>query len=433
MTNNDIVQRSERVTPGGIHSQRRQTSQPLAIVRAKGAHVWDSTGKQYIDFQAAYGAIVLGHADPGVIARVKQGLESVDLVGMGVTPAEVELSERLVAEVPCFEQVLLCNSGTETTLHAVRLARGVTGRQRVIKFQGGYHGSHDYLLSNTFPPVIQKGSDADPDRAGVLPAATEATLVCRYNDLESVRLVAEKYRGEICAVFVEPYAHNLGGAAPEPGFLEGLRKITTEIGALLVFDEVITGIRHGLGGYQAIAGVTPDVATFAKALGNGLPIGAVGGKREYMKHFNTDVSGDVQYSGTFNGGGGPVAAALATIDALSDGSAYKRMTSLGARMREGLETVCRDAGVVAHIGGFGGIFHTFFGAGPIRNQEDNARQDVELYTEFRRQMLINGVLDSPAAPPMRSHVSASHTEADIDNALELARKSLKSALQTLRR
>jgi glutamate-1-semialdehyde 2,1-aminomutase len=361
-------------------------------------------------------------------------MEAVDLVGVGVTPGEVELSERLVAEVPCFDQVLLCNSGSEATLHAVRLARAVTGRWRVLKFQGCYHGTHDYLLSNAFPACLKEPGAVDPDpQAGVLPSATECTLVCRYNDLDSVRIVTEAYRNEICAIFVEPYAHNIGGAAPMPGFLEGLRRISREIGALLVFDEVITGIRHGLGGYQALSGITPDVATMAKALGNGLPIGAIGGKRDYMQHFNTDTAGDVLYSGTFNGGGGPVGAALATIDALADGSAYRHIAVLGARMRQGLQGIFRDAGLTAHVSGLGGVFHTFFAAGPVRNQEDISRNDVTLFTEFRRQMLLHGVLDNANTQAMRSCVSVCHTEADIDNALEAARKSVKAALLVLRR
>lgn len=434
MTDDELMQRSRKVSPGGIHSQRRQMSDPLSLVRAKGSRVWDSRGKQYVDFHCAYGAILLGHGVPELIARVSRGLETLDLVGVGVTPAEVELSERLVSEVPCFDQVLLCNTGSEATLHAVRLARAVTGRSRVLKFQGAYHGTHDYLLRNSFPACLRHADLEDPDpQAGILAAATEATLVCRYNDLESVDTVTENHAGEIAAIFVEPYAHNIGGAAPEPGFLEGLRKISDRIGALLVFDEVITGIRHSLGGYQALSGVTPDIATLAKALGNGLPIAAIGGKREYMQRFNTNLVGDVLYSGTFNGGGGPVAAALATIDALSDGKAHQRMASLGARMRQGLQAICNEAGVVAHVSGLGSVYHIFFAPGAVRNQEDIARNDVQLYTEFRRQMLMRGILESPNTQSLRSYITASHTEADIDSALQAARDSLQAARRALDR
>jgi glutamate-1-semialdehyde 2,1-aminomutase len=218
-----------------------------------------------------------------------------------------------------------------------------------------------------------------------------------------------------------------------PGFLEGLRQISDKIGALLIFDEVITGIRHSLGGYQAISGVIPDIAVLAKALGNGLPIAAIGGKREFMQRFNTNRDGDVLYSGTFNGGGGPVGAALATIEALSDGSAHQRMASLGARMRQGLKGICDEAGVVANVSGFGSVYHIFFARGSVKSQEDIARNDVELYTEFRHQMLMRGVLESPNTQSLRSYISASHTGADIDRALAAARESLKAALRALRR
>jgi glutamate-1-semialdehyde 2,1-aminomutase len=421
------IERSEAVTPGGVHSQRRQSDPPLSFVRAKGAKVWDDAGKEYVDFHAAYGAIILGHADPAVIERVAAGMKLVDLLGFGVTPLEVELSEKLVAAVPCFDQVLLCNSGSEATLHAVRLARAVSGRRRVLKFQGAYHGTHDYLLSNDLSPVISGGRGSNPDpQAGVFPDAFDATLVCRYNDLDSVRAVADAFGDEIAAIVVEPYGHNIGGAAPVPGFLEGLRRTADTLGALLVFDEVITGIRHGLGGYQQIAGVTPDLATLAKALGNGLPIAAIGGRRRYMERFNTRLSGDVLYSGTFNGGGGPVSAALATMETLAEPGAYEHMASLGEKMRVGLTQIFTEMGVRGHASGIGGVFHVVFGSSAIVNQDDVDRADVALYTEFRRQMLQNGILDSPNAQAMRSHVSLSHTEEDVDRALEAAHASLQA-------
>jgi len=230
------VQRSERVTPGGIHSQRRHTDPPLCLVRASGSHVWDAKGRDYLDFHNAYGCTILGHGNRRVAESVQAALLRLDLVRIGVTPAEVELSERLVANVPSFEQVLLCNSGSEATLHAVRLARGVTGRRRVIKFQGAYHGTHDYLLSNRLAPSASGGGPNPDPQAGVLREAVDATLVCRYNDLDSVASVVAEHGPDVAAIVVEPYGHNIGGAAPRPGFLEGLRQTADEIGAILVFD-----------------------------------------------------------------------------------------------------------------------------------------------------------------------------------------------------
>jgi glutamate-1-semialdehyde 2,1-aminomutase len=428
----EYVRRSLVVTPGGIHSQRRQTEPPLTLVRASGSRVWDTNGKEYIDFHNAYGCIVLGHGDERLADNVAAAIKRLDLVGMGVTPAEVELSEKLVANVPCYDQVLLCNTGSEATLHAVRIARGTTGRQRVLKFQGAYHGTHDFLLSNHFAASLTGGGTEPDPQAGVLPAAVEATLVCRYNDLDSVRTVVADYGDEIAAIVVEPYAHNIGGAAPLPGFLEGLRAIADEIGALLVFDEVITGIRHGLGGFQRACGVTPDVSTLAKALGNGQPIGAIGGRRRYMERFNTNTDGDVLYSGTFNGGGGPVAAALTTIERLAEPGAYERLTAMGDRMRSGLLEIFTDAGLDASTSGFGSVFHIMLGAGgPVVSQEDVSRNPIELYSEFRRQMLSRGILDAPETQGMRSYVNLSHTDDDIDTALAAAEVSIKAALDSV--
>ncbi len=434
MPSDDHVQRSRRVSPGGIHSQRRQTDPPLCLTRAKGGRVWDSAGRQYVDFHNAYGCIVLGHGDARVNAAVGAALDELDLVGLGVTPAEVELAETLVSNVPCFEQVLLCNTGSEATLHAVRLARAVTGRSRVVKFQGAYHGTHDYLLSNSLAPSLRGGGPNPDPQAGVFAAAVDATIVCRYNDLESVRTVAGEHPDEIAAIVVEPYGHNIGGAAPLPGFLEGLRLIADQVGAVLVFDEVITGIRHGLGGYQELSGVTPDVSTLAKALGNGLPIAAIGGRQDYMEQFNTSPSGQVLYSGTFNGGGGPVAAALATIEALSAPGSYERLADVGHRMRRGLRQIFADHEVTAQVTGIGSVFHLFFaGEGPVVSQEDVARNDTALYVEFRRQMMANGVLDTPETQGMRSYASLGHSDEDIDLALDAAAVSIKAALETVGR
>jgi glutamate-1-semialdehyde 2,1-aminomutase len=429
MPSEDYAARSERVTPGGIHSQRRQTDPALCLTRAQGSKVWDAEGNQYIDFHNAYGCILLGHGDPRIAANVSAALERVDLVGLGVTPGEVELAERLVECVPCFDQVLLCNTGSEATLHAVRLARAVTKRERVLKFQGAYHGTHDYLLSNALAPSLRDGMpDPDP-QAGVFREATAATLVCRYNDIDSVNRVVGDHGDEIAAIFVEPYAHNTGGAAPLPGFLEALREIATASGALLVFDEIITGIRHGLGGYQAVAGVTPDLTTLAKALGNGLPIAAIGGRREYMERFNTSPTGDVLYSGTFNGGGGPVAAARTVLDVMSEPGAYERLYELGERMRSGLREIFSSRGVDAWVSGFGSVFHLLFDArGPVVSQEDVARNDVPLYSEFRRQTMSRGILDTPETQGMRSYVSLGHSDEDIATALEAADAAIAAAV-----
>lgn len=430
MSSHQLLERAMRVAPGGVNSSRRATNPPVCLGSGSGAYISDVDGREYVDYHAAYGAIVLGHAHPAVVERVGAAIRHDDLAGIGTTAAEVELAERLVEHMPSFEQVLLCNSGSEATLHAIRLARGVTGRERILKFQGCYHGFHDYVIRNAIDAAVPGAQpDGDPDAsAGVLRAAHDATVVCRYNDLESVRAVLAAYPGEIAGIIVEPFGHNLPGVAPDPGFLEGLREIADAEGVVLIFDEVIAGVRHGLGGYQAICGVTPDVSTMAKAMANGFPIGAVGGRREIMEHFNTHPDGDVFFAGTYNGGAAAVAAALATIDTLSEPGAYEHTYRLGERLRSGLRATFAERGLDFHVGGYGGLFQICFTAPPVRNYDDASRHDVELFLAYRREMLTRGILESMNVNAMRSHVSLSHTDADVDRTLAAAAESIDAAL-----
>lgn len=434
MKSKELLAHASRVAPGGVNSCRRMTQPPLCLSGGRGATVTDVDGREYLDYHAAYGAIVLGHAHPHVVERVTKAIRGDDLAGVGTTPGEVLLAERLVEHVPSFDQVLLCNSGSEATMHAVRLARAVTGRERILKFQGCYHGFHDYLLRNSLDPCVDGRGDAlDPDvSVGILQAAHDATVVCRYNDLESVRRAFAAYAGQIAAVVVEPFGHNLPGVAPVAGFLEGLRSIADEDRALLVFDEVIAGIRHGLGGYQAVCGVTPDLCTLAKALGNGFPIGAVGGRRALMEQYNTHPDGRVFFAGTYNGGAAAVAAALATLDTLAEPGAYEHLFRLGARMREGLARIFEEQGLDFHVGGFGSLFQVCFAPPPIRSFDDARRHDSELFLEYRRQMLSRGVLESMNVNAMRSHVSLSHTDADVERTLEASSEAISEALRKRR-
>src|SRR4051812_21017702 len=273
------------VIPGGVNTCRRRSEPRLCFRRGTGAYLEDLDGNRFIDYHAAYGAIFLGHSDPAVNRRVTTAIQDTVLFGVGVTQAEVALAGKLVEHVPSVEQAVVCNSGSEATYHAIRLARGVTGRQKLIKFQGCYDGFHDYVLRNVLSRPEGVGR-RDPHSAGMLEAAIDATLVCRYNDLADAERAFAAAPGEIAAVILEPVGHNSPGILPEPGFLEGLRALCDREGALLVFDEVITGFRHGLGGYQAIAGVMPDLTTLGKAIANGFPIAAVAGRRRHLERFN---------------------------------------------------------------------------------------------------------------------------------------------------
>jgi glutamate-1-semialdehyde 2,1-aminomutase len=389
--------------------------------------VEDVDGRRLIDCHGAYGCIVLGHCFPAVTERVTAAIREGDAFGVGTTEGEVALAEKLVEHVPSIQQVLLCNSGGEATYNAIRLARGATGREKVIKFQGCYHGSHDYVLPNAI--TAAGASSFDPDGSlGVLCAAVESVIVCRYNDLDSVRAAFAAHPEQVAGIIVEPILHNAATIAPAEGFLEGLRSICDREGAVLIFDEVISGFRHGLGGFQAHAGVTPDLTTLAKAMGNGFPIGAVGGRRELMERFNTSEAGTVFFGGTYNGGVAAVEAARATIETLESEPVHEHTFALGERMRSGLASIAATEGIEASVVGFGSVYGLIFAPGPLCSYEDVLRNDAGLFLRFKRGLIERGVLEMPAINAMRSHISYSHTSEDIDRTLEASQAALRQAL-----
>jgi glutamate-1-semialdehyde 2,1-aminomutase len=421
-----LLEAAAEVIPGGVNTCRRRSEPKLCFKRGAGAYLEDLDGRRYIDYHAAYGAVFLGHSHPAVIERVRRAVGETVLFGVGVTEAEHELAALIVRHVPSVEQVVVCNSGSEATYHAIRLARGVTGRQRIIKFQGCYNGFHDYVLRNVLSTPERVGT-RDPHSLGMLESAIDATLVCRYNDLDDVQRTLEDHDGEVAAIIVEPIAHNAPGLLPEAGFLEGLRRLCDRTGALLIFDEVITGFRHHIGGYQAIAGVSPDLTTMGKAIANGFPLAAVGGRRELLERFTTDAGGDVHFGGTYNGGAVAVEAGIATIRELEDGRVHEHVFRLGERMRSGLEAIAAGAGVPAVVGGFGSLFVLCFMAGPLRSYDDVLRNDTDLFLRYRRELVARGVFEMPESLG-RSHIGAAHTEEDVDASLEVAEQALRAAL-----
>jgi glutamate-1-semialdehyde 2,1-aminomutase len=426
-----LLERAAEVIPGGVNTCRRRSEPRLCFRRGAGAYLEDVDGRRYLDYHAAYGAIFLGHSHPAVTERVSRAIEETVLFGVGVTEAEVRLAEKIAQYVPSVDQTVVCNSGSESTYHAIRLARGVTGRQKLIKFQGCYDGFHDYVLRNVLSRPERVGQ-RDPHSAGMLEAAIDATLVCRYNDLDDVRTTLERHGEDVAAIIVEPVAHNSPGLLPRPGFLEGLRELCDATGALLIFDEVITGFRHGLGGYQSLAGVHPDLTTMGKAIANGFPLAAIGGRREHMERLNTTADGDVHFGGTYNGNAAAVEAGLATIEQLEDGTVHERVFALGGRMRAGLAEVAERVGVPAVVGGFGSLFVLCFMDGPLETYEDVLRNDDALFGRYRRELIKRGIFEMPESLG-RSHIGASHTEADIDRSLEAAEESLRAAVDALAR
>ncbi len=412
-----------RYAPGGVHTSIRNVPPHPLFVRAEGAKIIDHEGTEYIDYHAAFGPMVLGHNFPLVNQRVIETLGRTDLYGVGTTDLEIRLAQKIVEHVPSAEKVLFCNAGSEATHHAIRLARAVTGRRKIIKFQGCYHGWHDYVLRNALS-TPEKIGQRDPGSAGMLDEAIDNTLVCTFNDLDDVEQTFHAHRGEVAAVIVEPIPHNIGCVLPEPGFLAGLSSLTRDRGSILIFDEVITGFRHGLGGYQEHCGVMPDLTTLAKAMANGFPMAAICGRTDLMDRFNTHPEGDVFFAGTYNGHSIGCAASLATIEVMETRNVHDYLFRLGERMRQGLCEIISRLGVKATVAGFGSIFLVYFLEGPVRNYTDLMRNDTERFLAYRRGMIERGIFELPLNLK-RNHLGFSHTENHVDHTLQCAEDVLK--------
>jgi glutamate-1-semialdehyde 2,1-aminomutase len=409
--------------PGGVNSQLRNVVPHMVFKETRGAILVDADGNEYIDYQAAFGPPLLGHNHPEVNRRVAEALDGALLPGVGTTELEIEVARKIKQHVPSAEKVLLCNTGSEATYHAIRVARAATGRRKIIKFQGCYHGFHDYVLRNIISPPDRIGK-VDPGSAGILPEVLEQTLVCTFNDLDDVERTLKAHRSDVAAIILEPIPHNIGCVLPKPGFLEGLRQLATTHGSVLIFDEVITGFRHHLGGYQAICGVTPDLTTLGKAIANGFPMAALCGKAELMDRFKTRTGGDTFFAGTFNGNAVGCAAALATIEILEREPVHEHTFRLGERLRKGLAEIHRRLGFRATVAGFGSVFLTYFMEGPIENYTDLLRNDEARFVEYRRKLIERGIFKMPVNLK-RNHVSYAHTDAHIDTTLGVCEDVLR--------
>lgn len=421
----ELLARARQVIPGGVNSATRYIGEPYVFTAARGQHVWDADGRRYIDYHAAFGAILLGHNDPEVNAAAARAVVDVDLMGIGVTVPEIRFAEMIVSVIPSADTVVACTSGSEATHHAIRLARSLTGRRRIVKVQGGFHGWHDSVARNVISPP-ERAYRLDELSSGILPEVLEATLITEFNDLASTEDAFAAFPGEIAAIIVEPIPHNVGTLRPTQEYLEGLRKVTEREGALLIFDEVITGFRHALGGYQQIAGVLPDLTTFGKAVGNGFPVSGLAGRRDVMAEFNS-AGGRVLLAGTFAGHPAGLGAAMATIERLEGEDFYPRLYALGDRMRSGLGKIVSNLGITARVEGFGSVFVLYFLSGEARGYRDLLRNDDAAYLAFHRRMTDRGFLMLPLALK-RNHISASHTEEDVDRTLEAAGEVLAGML-----
>jgi glutamate-1-semialdehyde 2,1-aminomutase len=421
-----FAERAAQAIPGGVNSGQRRIEglEWLVVTATSGASFTDAEGRTYTDYHAAFGPPLLGHNDPEVDAAVAETARSVGLMGVGVTPVEVELAERLVELVPSVEKVLLTETGSEATFHAIRVSRAATGRRHVIKFQGCYHGWHDSVAMNVISPADKVGRK-DPMSQGIFPEVLEATIVCRFNDADEVEQALEAH--DVAAIILEPIPHNIGCVLPQPGFLARLRELATKHGSVLIFDEVITGFRHDLGGYQAVADVTPDLTTLGKAMGNGWPISALGGRADLMELFSTTPGRPALFAGTFNGHPPTAAAALATIDKLAREPVHEHVFRLGERTRAGLRDLYAGLGVPVVVAGFGSVFVTYFLDGPVESYDDLLANDVELFVGYRKELMRHGVFELPLNLK-RSHFSYAHTDADVDRLLEATDAAVRAVL-----
>ncbi len=389
---------------------------PLFISRGNGSHIWSADGVRYVDYVCSWGPLIAGHAHPKVVKAVSSALARGASFG---APSEVELklAEKICSCVPSIERVRFVSSGTEATMSALRLARAYTGRDKLLKFDGCYHGHSDAFLTNAGSGLATLDV---PSSAGVPAAAAADTVTVPYNDVEALESAFVAHKGEFAAVIVEPVAGNMGVVPPKEGFLEAVRGLCTKDGSLLIFDEVITGFRLSLGGAQALLGVTPDITCLGKAIGGGFPVGAYGGAEEIMRMVAPD--GPVYQAGTLSGNPVAMAAGLATISLMEGSGRYGRLDSASARLERGLREEADGAGVKLSTNRVGSMLGVFFSGRQVTNFEEAKRADAGLYAKFHRSMLDEGVYLPPSAFETL-FVSTAHAQADVDATVEASRKA----------
>ncbi|MGJ5634193.1 glutamate-1-semialdehyde 2,1-aminomutase [Nostoc sp. CALU 1950] len=415
----EIFAAAQKLMPGGVSSPVRAFKsvggQPIVFDRVLGAYIWDVDGNQYIDYVGSWGPAICGHTHPEVIAALHDALEKGTSFG---APCYLEnvLAQMVIDAVPSIEMVRFVNSGTEACMAVLRLMRAFTGREKAIKFEGCYHGHADMFLVKAGSGIATLGL---PDSPGVPKSVTSNTLTAPFNDLEAVKVLFEQNPGEIAGVILEPVVGNAGFIPPAAGFLEGLRKLTQEHGALLVFDEVMTGFRIAYGGVQEKFGVIPDLTTLGKVIGGGLPVGAYGGRQEIMSM--VAPAGSVYQAGTLSGNPLAMTAGIKTLELLQRPGTYEHLDRITKRLTEGMLEIAKETGHAACGGQISGMFGFFFNEGPVRNYEDAKKSDLSKFARFHRGMLEHGVYLAPSQFEA-GFTSLAHTEADIDRTLEAARK-----------
>ncbi|MDB4867441.1 MAG: hemL [Cohnella sp.] len=417
----EAFERAKRVIPGGVNSPVRAFKSvgitPLVIERAAGSRITDIDGQTYIDYVLSWGPLIAGHAHPEVVEAIKRTAEKGTSFG-APTELETDMAELVCERVPSVEIVRMVNSGTEATMSALRLARGYTNRSKIVKFEGSYHGHSDSLLIKAGSGVATLGL---PDSPGVPEAVAANTIAVPYNDLESVKLAFERYGEEIAAVIVEPVAGNMGVVPPLPGFLEGLRDVTSEYGSVLIFDEVMTGFRVHMNCAQGLFSVMPDLTCLGKVIGGGLPVGAYGGKREIMDKIAP--TGPIYQAGTLSGNPLAMAAGYTTLKLMTDDK-YRLLEHLATRLQTGLEGNAREFGVPMTINRVGSMICPFFTDRQVVNYDTARTANGETFRVVFRNLLDGGVNIAPS-PFEGWFVSTAHTDNDIDLTIDAHREALR--------
>ena len=422
----DLVARARRVLPGGVLGSHRSGEELEFVVReARGAHLWDVNGARYIDYLLGSGPMVLGHAHPAVVAAVERQLAR-GTTYMLLNEAVIELAEEITRAVPCAEQVRFTSSGTEATFFALRVARAHRRRDKVMKFEGGFHGTHDYALMSVSPRSPKAFPAATPDSGGIPHVIQGEVLVAPYNDLATAEALIDAHHNELAAVIVEPYQRVI---VPSPGFLQGLRAATARHGVPLVFDEIVTGFRLAYGGAQEYYGVVPDLAALGKVIAGGFPLGAVAGPAEIMRHFDPALEGTPDYvaqAGTLNGNPVAAVAGLATLGELRKPGTYERLHATGKKLRDGLAAAAARHGLAAQVSGEPPVFDILFTASPIVDYRATLTADRDRIRRFNEECLRRGIVKAVN----KIYVSLAHTDADIERTLQVFDEVLGTIAKT---
>ncbi|HKL26224.1 MAG TPA: glutamate-1-semialdehyde 2,1-aminomutase [Desulfuromonadales bacterium] len=418
-----LFQKAQNVIPGGVNSPVRAFKSvdrdPLFISHAKGSKIYDADGNAYIDYVGSWGPMILGHAHPKVVEAIKNAAETGASFG-APTGLETELAEMVCGAYPNIEKVRMVSSGTEATMSAIRLARGYTGRDKILKFDGCYHGHADSLLVKAGSGLATFGVPTSP---GVPADFAKHTLTATYNDLEEVKKIVAANKGEVAGIILEPVAGNMGCVPPKAGFLEGLRELCTAEGIVLIIDEVMTGFRVAYGGAQERYQVYGDLVCLGKIIGGGLPVGAFGGKREIMTHLSPE--GGVYQAGTLSGNPLAMSAGIATLKLLQEEGFYEQIDEKSAYLAKGLRQAAEASPLSTCLQRVGGMFCTYFTAGPVENFADAAQSDTAMFGQFFRYLLDEGINIAPSQFEA-GFMSVAHSPEDLDKTIEAAGKAFKT-------